>query len=134
MVKKYQCALLESQETAQYFQDLTSAAPPALIPRWTEQVKAAERKRGNDLEVMDIYQAKIPKPAGRREIELDLGQRELDGEVTGQATWISHGLKIEEAQYATVLEIKNVQLTLIAGWRFGALFGASAELPPLRNG
>ncbi len=29
---------------------------------------------------MDIYQAKVPKPKGRKEIELELGQKELQGD------------------------------------------------------
>ena len=47
---------------------------------------------------MDVYQARVPKPKGRKEVEVELGQTELEGDITGQATWISHGLKVEEAQ------------------------------------
>lgn len=47
---------------------------------------------------MDVYRVRIPKARGRRDIELELGQRELEGDLIGQASWISHGIKVEEAQ------------------------------------
>lgn len=97
-MKKYHRAVTEQAESKEYFKSLTSAAPAELIPKWTEEVTHAEQQRGNKLEVMDVYQARIPKAKGRRDIELELGQRELHGELVGQATWISHGLKAEEAQ------------------------------------
>lgn len=98
MVKKYQRAVAEQVESKEYFTSLTDAAPAELIPTWTEEVTYAEQHRGNQLDVMDVYQARIPKAKGRRDIELELGQRKLEGELIGQASWISQGLKVEEAQ------------------------------------
>ena len=47
----------------------------------------------------------------RQEIELKLSEDELtSGGQTGQASWISKGLKIEEAQY--VMQIFNAHLHL----------------------
>ncbi len=40
----------------------------------------------------------MPKAKGRKEIEMELGQNELERDITGQASWISYGLQLEEAQ------------------------------------
>ncbi len=69
-----------------------------MIPKWTAEVTEAERKRGSSVNAMDIYQARVPKPKGRKEIEVELGQQELERDLTGQASWISYGLQLEEAQ------------------------------------
>ena len=87
-----------SKDTLEYFEDLSEAAPAALIPAWSEQVENAENNRSRKHEVMDIYQARVPSAKGRKEIEVELGQQELAGDTTGQASWISHVLHVEEAQ------------------------------------
>lgn len=97
-MKKYQRAVIEQRESREYLVGLTAAAPAELIPSWTEEVTTAEADRDNDIEAMDVYRVRIPKARGRRDIELELGQRELEGDLIGQASWISHGIKVEEAQ------------------------------------
>ena len=97
-----------SKDTLEYFEDLSEAAPAALIPAWSEQVENAENNRSRKHEVMDIYRVAIPKAATRKEIELQLSQEELSSELTGQASWISEGLKCEEAQCVFVIDISRI--------------------------
>ncbi len=59
------------------------------MPEWKRQVAEAESERNDDVSVMDVYQARIPKPPGRQEIEVQLGQRELGDGASGVASWIS---------------------------------------------
>ncbi len=55
-----------------------------MIPKWTAEVTEAERKRGSSVNAMDIYQARVPKPKGRKEIEVELGQQELERILQGR--------------------------------------------------
>ncbi len=98
LIKKYKRARLEQQESKDYYFGLTAQAPAELIPKWTAEVTEAERKRVNSVEAMDIYQARVPKAKGRKEVEIELGQQELERDMTGQASWLSYGLQLEEAQ------------------------------------
>ncbi len=98
MIKKYNRARVEQQDSKDYFVGLSKQAPAELIPKWTAEVTEAEQKRVNSVEVMDVYQARVPKAKGRKEIEMELGQNELERDITGQASWISYGLQLEEAQ------------------------------------
>ncbi len=98
ILKKYHRAVREAAETSDYFAGLSESAPKHLVPEWKRQVAEAESERNDDVSVMDVYQARIPKPPGRQEIEVQLGQRELGNDASGVASWISQGLKIEEAQ------------------------------------
>ena len=98
LIKKYQQAVIEQCESKEYLAGLTGQAPAELIPKWSDEISEAERNRSSLVKAMDVYQARVPKAKGRKEVELELGQTELEGDITGQATWISHGLKVEEAQ------------------------------------
>ncbi|KAF8956034.1 hypothetical protein BDZ97DRAFT_1672276, partial [Flammula alnicola] len=112
VTKKYFRAVKEQQSSQDYYDGLTEAAPTELIPEWTEQIIAAEGRRQNNPDVMDIYQVKVKKAPTRREIELQLSEKELrGGEQTGQATWISQGLKLEEAQFDLRSHVRKLGLT-----------------------
>ena len=98
LVKKYTRAVTKQRESREYLSGLTAQAPAECIPKWSTEVTDAEEKRPQSVKAMDIYRAKVPKPKGRKEIEVELGQQELQGNRAGQAGWISQGLKVEEAQ------------------------------------
>ncbi|KAF8962368.1 hypothetical protein BDZ97DRAFT_1759410 [Flammula alnicola] len=68
--------------------------------------KYAEARRQEDVKSMDYMNLKVDKPLTRCEIELKLSEKELhtSGQ-TGQATWISKGLKIEESHIYAVEEV-----------------------------
>ncbi|PPQ88117.1 hypothetical protein CVT25_014695 [Psilocybe cyanescens] len=58
---------------------------------------------------MDVMKNKIAKAPSRREIELSISLSELTtGGRTGQAAWISMGLKLEEAMYNLRAHIRKL--------------------------
>ena len=99
IVKKYQRAATESVESRLYFEDMTAAAPAGMVAIWENEIKTAEANRNRNEKVMDIYQVRIKKAPSRKEIELQLAERELHkpGQ-NGQANWLSDGIKLEETQ------------------------------------
>ena len=98
LLKKFHRAVREANDSSEYFAGISESAPQHLIPGRTKQVTDTEHLRGDDVTAMDVYQARIPKPPGRREVEVELGQQELGDKNAGQASWLSHGLKVEEGQ------------------------------------
>ena len=90
--------VVATSDSSEYFTGISEFAPQHLFPGWTKQVTHAEHLHGDDVTAMDVYQARIPKPPGRREVEVELGQQELGDKNAGQASWLSHGLKVEEGQ------------------------------------
>jgi len=88
-----------------------------LIPVWTLDIEQAEVRRQEDVKSMDYMNPNVnrrkdlfscpfltsillPIALTRRQIELILSEKELAaGLETGQATWISQGLKLEQEQY-----------------------------------
>ena len=99
-----------------YFESLTESCPQHLRPIWTREIEEAEAERQYDVTSMDYMNPKVEKrnflqylnfldaltgvtALTRREIELKLSETELNNAgQTGQAAWISKGLKIEESQ------------------------------------
>lgn len=112
---KYQRAVKEQAEVSRYFQGLTEYCPRDLLPIWKRDIEQAEAGRQLDVTKMDYMNLKVDKRSVSyapdiltlilnialtlREIELKLSQEEFEeGGQTGQASWISKGLKIEESQ------------------------------------
>ena len=99
IVKKYNRAVKESADVSAHFHQFTEKIDPALRTKWEEDILAAERQREEQPDVMDIYAPKIKKAASRQEVELMLSEKELEADgPTGQAEWLSQGLKIEQTQ------------------------------------
>ncbi|KAI0738383.1 hypothetical protein C8Q80DRAFT_1262908 [Daedaleopsis nitida] len=78
---------------------LSAAADPTDIAQWTADAAAADEARGHDVEAMDIYDVhKKPLPT-QKEIHMDLVEEELREEdlgSSGEATWLSAGLRLEK--------------------------------------
>ena len=109
IVKKYQRAATESVESRLYFEDMTASAPAGMVAIWEKEIQTAEGNRNGNEKIMDIYQVRIKKAPSRKEIELRLAERELHktGQ-TGQANWLSDGIKLEETQLVIVQVIHKM--------------------------
>ncbi|KAI9431069.1 hypothetical protein H4582DRAFT_2060255 [Lactarius indigo] len=81
------------------FESISASASPERIKAWGAEEEHAQRERGRDVKVMDIYDIKMKRFPSRAEILLDLTEKEIEGSGhKGHATWLSSGLKIQETQ------------------------------------
>ncbi|KAF8961701.1 hypothetical protein BDZ97DRAFT_1759716 [Flammula alnicola] len=99
IVNKYERAVKEQEKVKN---TLMNSPRPVLrtYSVWKREIEQAEARRQEDVKSMDYMNLKVDKPLTRREIELKLSEKELHtGGQTGQAAWISKGLKIEESQF-----------------------------------
>ena len=101
--------------SAAAFETINASAKPESVHVWTAKEENAQRERGRDVKVMDIYdiktkqcepgQASIALPLhqflvpSRAEILLELTEEQIgDSNRKRHATWIGSGLKIQEMQ------------------------------------
>ena len=95
--KKVQKGLPESQKA---FDAINEGADPLDIATWTSQESKAQEARTADVNALDIYDVMEKKPITRAEIQLQLTEKENKGNsAKGVASWLSVGLKFEEAQW-----------------------------------
>ncbi|KAI9431655.1 hypothetical protein H4582DRAFT_1822223 [Lactarius indigo] len=97
--KRYRKALLAAMLSMAAFESISASASPERIKAWGAEEEHAQRERGRDVKVMDIYDIKMKRFPSCAEILLDLTEKEIEGSGhKGHATWLSSGLKIQEMQ------------------------------------
>ncbi|KAI9431647.1 hypothetical protein H4582DRAFT_1822196, partial [Lactarius indigo] len=97
--KRYRKALSAAMLSTAAFESISASASPERIKAWGAEEEHAQRERGRDVKVMDIYDIKMKRFPSRAEILLDLTEKEIEGSGhKGHATWLSSGLKIQETQ------------------------------------
>lgn len=97
--KRYIRAREQEPETRSYKEDIEALIPPALLTQWAAAAKRAERKRELDPAAMDFMRSKLEKGKTRKEIELELGAKEMQQQQkTGAAAWLADGLQLEWEQ------------------------------------
>ncbi|KAH9013467.1 hypothetical protein EDB85DRAFT_1876985 [Lactarius pseudohatsudake] len=98
--RHYRKALSGATLSAAAFESISVSANPERVQAWGAEEEHAQRERGHDVKVMDIYDIRMKQFPSRAEILLDLTEKEIEGSAhKGQATWLSNGLKIQETQY-----------------------------------
>ncbi|KAI9431800.1 hypothetical protein H4582DRAFT_2113351 [Lactarius indigo] len=97
--RRYRKALSAAMLSTAAFESISASASPERIKAWGAEEEHAQRERGRDVKVMDIYDIKMKRFPSRAEILLDLTEKEIEGSGhKGHATWLSSGLKIQETQ------------------------------------
>ncbi|KAI9436339.1 hypothetical protein H4582DRAFT_1816946 [Lactarius indigo] len=80
------------------FESINVLASTESVEAWSTEEEYAQRERGHDVKVMDIYDIKRKQFPSRAEILLELTQKETEGSShKGHAVWLSSGLKIQES-------------------------------------
>lgn len=83
------------QDAEQYYNTLSEASGSQAIAAWEAAIQAAERKRKDDLSVMDIYAAKgTAQPVNQSASSAASRRPPID-------TWMDFALTVEEFQYVT---------------------------------
>ena len=112
--RRYQKALSGATQSVAAFEAINASAKPESVRVWTTEEENAQRQRGHDVKVMDIYDIKTkrcePSQApiarsyisfivpSRAEILLELTEQTGNSGRKRHATWIGSGLKIQETQ------------------------------------
>jgi hypothetical protein len=97
--KKHTRALKEEADSQKYFAMIEESAPKEHRDKWEAEIREAEKNRATSIESMDIMRNRVLKVASRKDIELQIAEKELNehGQL-GQAAWISFGLDLEQEQ------------------------------------
>ncbi|KAI9434662.1 hypothetical protein H4582DRAFT_1797539, partial [Lactarius indigo] len=89
--------------------DLGKFPPTDTTSAWSAEEEYAQRERGHDVKVMDIYDIKRKQFPLRAEILLELTQKETEGSShKGHAVWLSSGLKIQESQLSLQALVRKI--------------------------
>jgi hypothetical protein len=75
-----------------YYQNLTNQAGMVAVDKWTEDIESAEKNRGDDVGVMDIYAAKLAVDPS------NIAQPETGTQAPRSVSWIELSLGVEEKQ------------------------------------
>lgn len=59
--KKFKRAAIEQQTSEDYYNGVTSASPPEMLPQWKDEIEYAEAHRQDDVTHMDMMQSKVLK-------------------------------------------------------------------------
>ncbi|KAH9011246.1 hypothetical protein EDB84DRAFT_1445273, partial [Lactarius hengduanensis] len=81
--------------------DLGKFLPMDAASAWGAEEEHAQRERGRDVKVMDIYDIKMKRCGSEKEIESS-GHR-------GHATWLGSGLKIQEMQLSLQALVRKIR-------------------------
>ncbi|KAI9433684.1 hypothetical protein BJY52DRAFT_1396147 [Lactarius psammicola] len=105
----YQKALLGATLSAAAFESITVSASPERVEAWSSEEEYAQRERGRDVKVMDIYDIKRKQFPSHAEILLELTEKETKGSGhKGHAIWLSSGLKIQETQLSLQALVRRI--------------------------
>ncbi|KAH9028953.1 hypothetical protein EDB85DRAFT_1867506, partial [Lactarius pseudohatsudake] len=95
--RRYRKVLLAATLSAAAFESISVLASPERVQAWGAEEEHAQRERGRDVKVMDIYDIKMKRFPSRAEILLDLTEKEIESSGHREhATWLGSGLKIQE--------------------------------------
>ncbi|KAH9023726.1 hypothetical protein EDB85DRAFT_1894666 [Lactarius pseudohatsudake] len=108
------------------FESISVSASPERVQAWGAEEEHAQRERGRDVKVMDIYDIKMKRCGSRHfmmafpnikiqsrhaaEILLDLTEKEIESSGhKGHATWLGSGLKIQEMQLSLQALVRKIR-------------------------
>ncbi|KAH9020124.1 hypothetical protein EDB85DRAFT_1844317, partial [Lactarius pseudohatsudake] len=74
--KRYRKALSGAMLSAAAFESISVSANPERVQAWGAEEEHAQRERGHDVKVMDIYDIRMKQFPSRAEILLDLTEKE----------------------------------------------------------
>ncbi|KAI1784368.1 hypothetical protein LXA43DRAFT_901757, partial [Ganoderma leucocontextum] len=111
IVKKWRVACEQVGPARDALAKLTETTDPGEVVAWTAMADKAAEARQNNVQAMDIYENTGFAVPTRAQILLELSQKEnstRDGQ-KGCASWISSGLKIDEARLAVASKAQSVK-------------------------
>ncbi|KAI9432452.1 hypothetical protein H4582DRAFT_1821080 [Lactarius indigo] len=109
VLTRYRKALSGATISTAAFESINVLASTESVEAWSAEEEYAQRERGHDVKVMDIYDIKRKQFPSRAEILLELTQKETEGSShKGHAVWLSSGLKIQESQLSLQALVRKI--------------------------
>ncbi|KAA1476902.1 hypothetical protein DENSPDRAFT_785705, partial [Dentipellis sp. KUC8613] len=107
--RKYREGKLGLAAAEEEWRRVQHATRPEDAESWSTQEIEALQNREEDRDGMLIYNSMGIKPPSRAQILLELNEKEeMAGEMTGRASWIAAGMKIQEAQLLLAAYVRRL--------------------------